>query len=727
MSKIKKDYQITGMHCASCALTVEKNLKKIPGVKEASVNFATEKASVEYEDKKLDDNEVLASVKKSGYQAEPVAIDIKAEQQQEDSKERVIVKERNQFILSLILSVPIVILSMILMDHSFQSRVIQSLLAAIIQFYIGFRFYKGAFAALRNKSANMDTLVALGTSAAFFYSLVTTYIIEGDVFYETSALLVTFIILGKWLESRTKGKASEAIKNLLYLKPKKAVVIRDGQETKIPIEEVVVDDQIVVRPGEKIPVDGKITEGYSSVDESMISGESLPIEKKIGDEVTGATLNKTGTFTFTATRVGAETVLSGIIKIVEEAQGQKAPIQKFADTVSQYFVPSVLGIAIITFLVWYFGFSASFAHALLTSTAVLVIACPCALGLATPTAIIIGTGRGAENGILIRSGEMLEIANKVKTVVFDKTGTLTQGEPSVTDIVSLKPDSYKTEEVLRLAVSLEKKSEHPLAAAVIKKAQQEKIEAQEVSNFEAAVGKGIVGELENKKVLLGTKTLIEEFQIELSKDIIEQKTELERQGKTVIILAVETAAIGLIAIADKIKKTSAEAIKGLHSMGLKTVMITGDNQKTAQAIAKQVGIDKVLAEVLPEDKAKEIKKLQQERVRVAMVGDGINDAPALAQADLGIAMGAGTDVAIESGGIVLIKNDLRDVVTALKLSRATFKKIKQNLFWALFYNSLGIPIAALGLLKAEFAGLAMAFSSVSVVLNSLLLKRKKLK
>jgi len=724
MSKIKKEYQISGMDCASCALTIEKSLKKLPGVSNANVNFATEKANVEYDGKKVDDDHILKSVEKSGYKAITIEAGHDMEEKHENAKEQKTIKERNSFILSLVLSIPIVVLSMVLMDHSFQSRVIQSLLAAIIQFYIGFRFYKGAFAALRNKTANMDTLVAIGTSAAFFYSIATTYFIQGDVFYETSALLITFIVLGKWLESRTKGKASESIKKLLHLQAKTALVLKDGKEVETPIETVVVGDVILVRPGEKIPVDGSITDGYSSVDESMISGESIPVEKKVGDMVIGATINKTGTLTFKAVKVGKDTILSGIIKIVEEAQGQKAPIQKFVDTVSSYFVPTVMGIAAVTFLVWYFGFSASFADALLTATAVLVIACPCALGLATPTAIIVGTGKGAQNGILIKNGEMLEVANKIETIVFDKTGTLTKGKPSVTDIMSL--NSVNENDVLLIAASLEKKSEHPLAAAIISEAEKEKIALKGVSDFNAIVGKGIYGTIDNKQILVGTRRLMKNYDISVVGKVSDEMSKLENQGKTVVLVSREKDIIGLIAIADEPKNTSKEAISELQNMGIKTVMITGDNTKTARAIAKQVGIDLVLAEVLPSDKANEIEKLQKEGKKVAMVGDGINDAPALTKADLGIAMGAGTDIAIEAGGIVLIKNDIRDVVKAIKLSQATFSKIKQNLFWALFYNSIGIPIAALGLLRAEFAGLAMALSSVSVVVNSLLLKRKKL-
>ncbi len=728
----KKQYHISGMHCASCALVIENNLKKLSGVTNASVNYATQKAIVEGGD----EEKIIQAVKNSGYQA--MADDADHDfHQHHKLQEGEINKERNLFILSLVLSLPVVVLSMVLKDMSFGSRIIQSILAGVIQFYIGFRFYRGMYYAAKNKTANMDTLIALGTSAAYFYSLATTYIISGEVFYETGALLVTFVILGKWLEAKAKGRAGEAIKKLLGLQAKTARVIRDGKEVDIPIKEVIVSDIVVVRPGEKIPVDGQITEGYSSIDESMISGESIPLEKKAGDFVVGATINKTGSFKFKATKIGKDTVLAQIIKVVEEAQANKAPIQKFADTVSGYFVPTVVALALITFIIWYFFFNAAFVFALMAFTAVLVIACPCALGLATPTAIIVGTGKGAENGILIKGGEALEAANKIQAIVFDKTGTLTKGKPEVTDVVEiLNPKSEiinkfqipnsKSQNLLQITASLENQSEHPLAEAIVKKAKEQKLEFLPVSNFEAIVGGGVKGEVDNQLVLIGTENLLNKFNLGLTQEVVNNKMKLENEGKTVMIIAIASQVVGLIAVADTLKDSSRQAIGQLKKMGIKTLMITGDNQRTAKAIALQVGIDKVLAEVLPQDKAGEIKKLQQQGSRVAMVGDGINDAPALAQADLGIAMGSGTDIAIETGGIVLVKNDLRDVVSAIKLSRQTMQKIKQNLFWALFYNSIGIPIAALGLLRAEFAGLAMALSSVSVVTNSLLLKRKKI-
>ncbi|OGY47704.1 MAG: copper-translocating P-type ATPase [Candidatus Buchananbacteria bacterium RIFCSPHIGHO2_02_FULL_38_8] len=720
----KQTYNISGMHCASCALTIENNLNKLKGVKSANVNLATQKATVEYDCDDCDDSQVIQTVKDAGYEASSAEAEDEVIDHNQKVREQEIKKERNSFLLSLALSLPVVFLSMVLRDTSNSSKLVQSILAGIIQFYIGWRFYRGMYYAAKNKTANMDTLMAGGTSAAYFYSLATTYLIEGEVFYETSALLITFVILGKWLEARAKGKAGEAIKKLLGLQAKTARIIKDGQEVDIPIKEVKVGDIVIVRPGEKVPVDGQVVEGYSSVDESMISGESIPVEKKVGDFVVGATINKTGSFKFKTTKISKDTVLAQIIKVVEDAQASKAPIQKFADTISSYFVPSVVALALITFVSWYFLALSPFVSALLAFTAVLVIACPCALGLATPTAIIVGTGKGAASGILIKGGEPLEVANKIQAIIFDKTGTLTKGEPEVTNLVSY---SGSEKDLLRLAASLEKSSEHPLAEAIVNRAKKDKIELSDPTNFEAIAGHGVTGKVAGKDILVGNEKMMAKFNISISDRIKDNKDGLENEGKTVMIVAGDKDILGLVAVADTLKESSKEAVQRLQKMKIKTIMITGDNQRTGQAIAKQVGIEQVLAEVLPEDKAKEIKKLQQQGLKVAMVGDGINDAPALAQADLGIAMGGGTDIAIETGGIVLVKDDLLDVAKAIKLSRQTLTKIKQNMFWALFYNSVGIPIAALGLLRAEFAGLAMALSSVSVVTNSLLLKRKKLK
>jgi len=723
----KKELRISGMHCSSCALIIEKKLKKIPGVKSAVVNYANEKAVVEYSEE-VKKGELEDSIKQAGYGVDEYN-NIKNNAGPQYSKApgiREANRDRNYFLVSLVVAMPVFVLSMVMMSKGIENKIAQLVLAGIVQFVLGARFYRGAFFALKNKTANMDTLVALGTSAAYFYSIATTFFIAGDVFFETSVLLITFILLGKWLESRAKGKTGEAIKKLMELGAKTARIIVDGQEKDVPIEQVKVGDIILVRPGEKIPVDGEIIDGHSSIDEAMVTGESIPVEKKAGDLVIGATINKTGSFKFKATKVGADTMLSQIIQFVQNAQGSKAPIQKFADMVSSYFVPTVVVIAIITFLIWYFLIGVVFVKALMIFTAVLVIACPCALGLATPTAIMVGTGKGAESGILIKGGEYLEIANKVQVVVFDKTGTLTKGEPEVTEI-KMTNDKYKRTDILGIAASLEKNSEHPLAESIVNKAKEEKISLTEPGEFDAIVGMGVKGRINGQEVLIGTEKLMLQNNILFDEKVRKQKLELEDQGKTVMIIAIAKEVAGLIAVADVVKETSRQSIEKLREMGIETVMLTGDNQRTAEAIGNQVGIDKVLAQVMPEEKAQQIKKLQAEGKMVAMVGDGINDAPALAQADLGIAMGAGTDIAIETGGIVLVKNDLNDAVRSIKLSKMTLSKIKQNMFWALFYNSIGIPIAALGLLRAEFAGLAMALSSVSVVMNSLLLKRKKLK
>jgi len=587
----------------------------------------------------------------------------------------------------------------------------------------------------------MDSLIAIGTSTAYIYSLVLflNYVIGNgsliglnnekipDLYFETAAFLITFVILGKWLEAKTKGRTSESIKKLMGLQPKTARIIKNNITVDVPIEQVLIGDIIVVRPGEKIPVDGEIIKGHSSVDESMITGESIPVEKNIGDNVIGATINKYGSFEFKAIRIGSETALAQIIRLIEEAQGSKAPIQAFADRISAWFVPTVIMLAILTFLAWFFFLNASLVFSLMAFTAVIVIACPCALGLATPTAITVGTGKGAEYGVLIKGGEPLEAACKIKAIVFDKTGTLTKGQPEVTDIIGLLLSDE--EKIMSVAASLEKLSEHPLAEAIVKYAEEEHILLAEVNNFKAIPGHGVEGVIENQKYFFGNRKLIADIVgLDISK--AEHKIrQLEEGGKTTMILASDKEMLGIIAVADILKDNTTEAVQQLQKRGLEVYMITGDNQRTAEAIAKQVGIKNVLAEVLPEDKANEVKKLQGTGIKVAMVGDGINDAPALAQADLGIAMGGGTDVAMETGGIIIIKNDLRDVLTAIKLSHETMGKIKQNMFFALFYNVIGIPIAArafagLGLiLKPELAGLAMALSSVSVVSNSLLLRR----
>jgi Cu+-exporting ATPase len=591
-------------------------------------------------------------------------------------------------------------------------------------------FYKGSYFAFKAKTASMDTLVAVGTSAAYFYSALIILMPDfgNYVYFDTSAVLITFITLGEWLEAVTKGKASEAIKKLIGLQPKTANVIRNGKELQIPIEDVMIGDIITVKPGQKIPVDGIVVEGISSVDESMITGESIPVEKKKGDKVIGATINKHGSFKFKTTKIGKETVLNQIIKLVEEAQGSKAPIQRIADKVSSYFVPFVIIVAISSFLFWYAIIGQDFIFSLSIFIAVLIIACPCALGLATPTAIMVGTGKGAENGILIKSAEALENVHKITTIVFDKTGTLTKGKPEVTDIIEVS--KFGKKEILRYASIAEKNSEHPLAESIINKSKELKIKVPDPKFFKSIPGHGIVASY-NKTILFGNRKLMKKYRIKIG-EVEDKINSMESEGKTVMIIALNKRIAGLIAVADTLKEFSGKVISKLQEMEKEVIMITGDNKKTADAIARQLGIDGVLAEVLPEDKEKEIAKLQKKGRIVAMVGDGINDAPALAKANIGIAIGAGTDVALETGQIVLMKDDIRDVITSIDLSNYTVKKIKQNLFWAFFYNSIGIPVAAgilypfTGfLLNPMIAGAAMAFSSVSVVSNSLLMKRYK--
>jgi len=631
---------------------------------------------------------------------------------------------------SLILGLLTFIFSFVTVIPFLHNNVWLFLLSTPVQFIGGWRFYKGTWDAIKQKIANMDVLIAVGTSAAWIYSTLVTFfpkIFAGEVYFDTAALIIAFILLGKLLEDIAKGKASEAVRKLMDLQPRMAKVIREGVEVEIPVEQVEVGDMVIVRPGEKIPVDGKVIEGYSSVDEKMITGESIPDEKKVGDEVIGATINKTGMLKFKATKVGADTTLSQIIKLVEEAQISRAPIQRLADVIAAYFVPAVIAIGTISFLLWYFIGRASFIFAFTTFIAVLIIACPCALGLATPTAILVGTGKGAENGILIKGGENLEKAYKIQTIVFDKTGTLTKGEPSVTDIIAIGEHSEK--EVLKFAAIAEKGSEHPLGEAITKKAKEEKIEVPNPTHFEAIPGQGVKARYGEKEILFGNRHLMEVNGIP-TENFEEKIRALEEEGKTVMLIAVNKKAAGIIGVADTLKEYSEEAVKQLQKMGLEVILLTGDNPRTANAIAKNLGIKRALAEVLPGDKAKVIKGLQGEGKVVAMVGDGINDAPALAQADVGVAIGSGTDVAIETGGIILIKEDLRDVVTAIQLSKRTMSKIKQNLFWAFFYNIAFIPIAAgilyplFGiLLNPVFAAIAMAASSVTVVTNSLLLRR----
>jgi Cu+-exporting ATPase len=716
---------ITGMTCANCVNTVTKALAKTDGVTEVNVNFATEKATVAFDEKKIDADNLISIVKDRGYGAEVYDPGADLAKQQE-AQRREIAKVRRLFFMSLFFAVPSFIISMVLMGLGivipYQGYILW-LLATPVQFIVGARFYRGMWGALKNWSANMDTLVATGTSAAYLYSVwVLLFNPASHQYFETSTILITFVILGKYLEAAAKGRTSDAIKKLMELSPKIAAVIRDGVEIKIPVEQVRVGDHIIVRPGESVPVDGAIVRGESAVDESMITGESIPVDKTTGDIVIGGTMNKSGSFTFVAGKVGGDTTLARIIRLIEDAQTAKAPIQRFADVVSAWFVPFVIGTAILTFLVWYFVVGREFAFALMAAIAVLVISCPCALGLATPTAIMVGTGRGAREGILIKGGDVLETVHKLKYIVFDKTGTITTGKPSVTDIIPV--DSQSEADVLSLAASLEVNSEHPLAEPIVALAKERGLRTVGVTDFAAVAGAGVTGKINGKTYRLGNARLMEQQRVNLSA-VAERISTLQREGKTAMVLAVGGRVQGIVAVADTIKETAPAAVATLKRMGIETYLITGDNEATAAAIAGQAGIDHVFAGVLPADKAAHVKELQKKGT-VGMVGDGINDAPALAQADIGIAMRSGTDVAMEAGNIVIMKDELADIPRSIQLSKATMAKIRQNMFWALIYNTVGIPIAALGLLNPIIAGGAMAMSSVSVVTNSLLLKFKKL-
>jgi Cu+-exporting ATPase len=723
----KEIIKITGMTCAACSARIDTRLNKIEGVSNASVNLTTEKATVLYDEKKADVSTLLKTIEDLGYNAE-IYQEISQEKEKKQ-REKELFNLKISLIISAILTAPL-LLGMILSIFGiniklFHDIYFQMILATPVQFVIGFRFYKNAFYALRSKSSNMDVLIAMGTSAAFFFSVYNSFYqphpMNGmkDLYFEASAVIITLILLGKYLESVAKGKTSEAIKKLMGLQAKTARVIRENVEKDILIEEVIVGDLIIVRPGEKVPVDGVIIDGHSSIDESMITGESLPTEKKIGDTCIGATINKYGSFKFKATKIGKDTVLSQIVKMVEEAQGSKAPIQKIADKVSGIFVPIVIAIAFVTFLIWFFV-TGDVSKALVSAVSVLVIACPCALGLATPTAIMVGTGKGAENGILIKGGEHLETAYKVNAIVLDKTGTITKGEPELTDLLTL--GDYSTSDLLKLASSVEKKSEHPLGVSIYQAGKKSFGEPADPKYFEAIPGRGIQATIEDKLILIGTRKLMDEKEIDISS--IEQKIlGLEKEGKTAMLMAIDSKLEAILAVADTLKDSSKEAISELMQMGIQVYMLTGDNKTTANAIASQVGIKNVLAEVLPENKAEQIKKLKDLGKVVAMVGDGINDAPALATADIGMAIGTGTDVAIEAADITLMRGDLLTIPAAIRLSRKTIQKIKQNLFWAFVYNIIGIPFAAFGLLNPIIAGGAMAFSSVSVVTNSLSLKR----
>ncbi|HDR7325098.1 copper-translocating P-type ATPase [Bacillus cereus group sp. N18] len=732
----KAEFTVSGMTCAACANRVEKRLNKLDGVNKATVNFALESATVDFNPDEVSVNEMKSTITKLGYKLE-----VKSDEQDGSTDHRLqeIERQKKKFIISFILSFPLLwamvshfsFTSFIYLPDMLMNPWVQLALATPVQFIIGGQFYIGAYKALRNKSANMDVLVALGTSAAYFYSVYLSIQSIGssehmtDLYFETSAVLITLIILGKLFEAKAKGRSSEAIKKLMGLQAKTATVVRDGTEMKILIEEVVAGDIVYVKPGEKIPVDGEIVEGKSAIDESMLTGESIPVDKTIGDVVIGSTINKNGFLKVKATKVGRDTALAQIIKVVEEAQGSKAPIQRVADQISGIFVPVVVVIAIITFAVWMiFVTPGDFGGALEKMIAVLVIACPCALGLATPTSIMAGSGRSAEYGILFKGGEHLEATHRLDTVILDKTGTVTNGKPVLTDIIVA--DGFHEEEILRLVGAAEKNSEHPLAEAIVEGIKEKKIDIPSSETFEAIPGFGIESIVEGKQLLIGTRRLMTKFNIDIE-EVSKSMEELEREGKTAMLIAIDKEYVGIVAVADTVKDTSKAAIARLKKMGLDVVMITGDNTQTAQAIAGQVGIDHVIAEVLPEGKAEEVKKLQAQGKKVAMVGDGINDAPALATADIGMAIGTGTDVAMEAADITLIRGDLNSIADAIFMSKMTIRNIKQNLFWALAYNGLGIPIAALGFLAPWVAGAAMAFSSVSVVLNALRLQRVKLK
>lgn len=741
---------LIGMTCANCANTIERSLKKVDGVIDASVNFANERASITYAPGATSKDILVAAVRKAGYDVVITDSEDEIEDAEAAARAAEIRHQWQRLIIGAIFTIPLVIWTMArdfnllgMWSHEVWVNWIFLALATPVQFYVGWDYYTGAYKALRNGSANMDVLVAMGTTVAYAYSTVvliaTTFgneLFGTHVYYETAAAIITLIVLGKLLEVRAKGQTSEAIKKLMGLQAKTARIVRNGEEVDVPIAEVVQGDVVIVRPGEKVPVDGVIIEGHSAMDESMITGESLPVDKTVGDEVIGATINKQGRLKFEATKVGKETALSQIIKLVEQAQGSKAPIQRLVDQISAYFVPAVIVLALATLGIWW-AVGGEFVPALIRLTAVLVIACPCAMGLATPTSIMVGVGKGAENGILFKNSAALEQAHKLTAIVLDKTGTLTRGEPSVTDVVASSEVTVSSEELLRLAASAERGSEHPLGESIVRSAQEKGLSLSEPVGFEGIAGHGIAADVDGRHILLGNLRLMKREKVNLNG--LEPKAEqLQNEAKTAMWLSVDGQASAIIGVADTIKDGSKDAVAAMHKLGLTVVMMTGDNQATAEAIANEVGIDRVFAEVLPGDKANYVAKLQEEGYKVAMVGDGINDAPALAQADVGIAIGTGTDVAMEAADVTLMRGDLRSVPQAIGLSKATMHNIKENLAWAFGYNTALIPIAAGVLAPFEWApdflrqlhpilaAGAMAFSSISVVTNSLRLKRVKL-
>lgn len=719
----KKQFKISGMTCANCSSTIEKKLQKTPGVHKVSVNFANETVTVEYDPGRLNLSDIYAQVRDAGY--------IPLANKDEDKVDRNAVNQRNWLIFSAILTFPIVPLMLLPTSNIIMYTVLA--LGTVVQFSAGWIFYRGAYHALKNRSANMDVLVAMGITAAYGYSVMTTLnmffpqlFFEGPNFFHTSTMLITFVRLGKYLEAKAKGRAGQALKRLLELQADKARLLINGVEKEVAAANLKTGDVVIVKPGERIPVDGEIVEGQASIDESMLTGESIPVDKGAGDPVVGATINRSGSIKVKTTKTGQDTVLSGIIKMVEEAQGVKPPIQRLADIISNYFVPTVVALALITFTIWYFVLHSTFVFAFTAAIAVLVIACPCALGLATPTAIMVGSGVGLNRGLLFKSAAVLEAISRLQAIGFDKTGTLTKGTPEVTDVVAVAP--FKEKELLQIAAAGENPSVHPLAQAVATRARKEKLEILEVKDYREESGHGIACSYQGRPLLIGNMKHMQKYGIDVS-GIEQDFQRLVEEGKTTMLVSLDGRATGLIALADVLKESAKEAIKRLHGLGLKTFMITGDNKKVAHVVGQEVGIDEIAAEVLPRDKINIVKKYQKQGLKVAMVGDGINDAPALAQADIGIAIGSGTDVAKETGDVILVRNDLLDVERAIRLGRKTLNKIKQNLFWALIYNVTGIPVAAgvlypiTGkLLPPEWAGLAMAFSSVSVVTNSLLLK-----